>query len=238
MEENIAKVALVLVALIFTASNASAQTQTDTNCTTSPDFGAGRTTNCTSTTTTPPSSGGALEGINKALAANRAKAEAKRDQNAQQGPQAQLSQEAIKELLAEQKKERENKDTVDFIYCRQNPKGTITDYEEKQQTCADVIEYSKAFCLVNPEAERCTLAKSKAEVEKAFTSLVNDYNTDPRRNKKDTQMYFDSLFAKLTKWGCMSFPDMTLPQRDGTLHACPDAPEPAPVSVNAAPQTK
>jgi hypothetical protein len=161
------------------------------------------------------------------LAANRARAEAKRDQNAQQAQQGQLSQQAMKQLLAEEKKERENKDTVDFIYCRQNQKGSISDYEQKQKTCADVIEYTKAFCLVNPEVERCTLARSKAEVEKAFASLVDDYKTDPRRNKKDTQMYFDSLFAKLTKWGCMSFPDMTLPQRDGTSHQCPSAPEPA-----------
>jgi hypothetical protein len=236
MIENIAKVALVLVAVIFTASTASAQTQTDTNCTTSPDYGAGRTTNCTSTTTAPPS-GGVLEGINKALAANRAKAEARRDQGGvQQAPQ--LSPEAIKELLAEEKKEKESKETVDFIYCRQNPKGGITDFDGKPKTCADVIEYAKAFCLVNPGVERCTLAKSKAEVEKAFSVLSEDYKTDPRRNKKDAQMYYDSLFAKLTKWGCMSFPDMTLPQRDGTSHPCPDAPEPAPLHADAGPQNK
>ena len=88
MIENIAKVALVVVAVIFTASTASAQTQTDTNCTTSPDYGAGRSTNCTSTTKTePPPSGGALEGINKALAERRAKADANRNQNAQNAQQ-------------------------------------------------------------------------------------------------------------------------------------------------------
>jgi hypothetical protein len=150
----------------------------------------------------------------------------------------QLSPEAVKELLAEQKKERDAKDTVDYIYCRQNAKGSITDSEGKPRTCADVIEYTKAFCLVNPvltapwlpatpEAQRCALAKSKAQVEKAFATVADDYNHDPRRNKRDLQMYFDSLFATLTKWGCMSFPDMTLPQRDGGLHPCPDAPEPA-----------
>ncbi len=229
------KTTMLAIALFLTAVSAFGQeSTTNTDCNV-----YGQQVNCTSTTTTPPPpSGGALEGINKALAANRARAEAKRDQNAQQAQQAQLSQEAIKELLAEEKQERENKDTVDFIYCRQNPKGSITDYEEKQKTCADVIEYTKAFCLVNPDVERCTLAKSKVEVEKAFASLVNDYNTDPRRNKKDTQMYFDSLFAKLTKWGCMSFPDMTLAQRDGTLHPCPSAPESTPVSANAASQAK
>ncbi len=160
-----------------------------------------------------------------------------------------LSPEAVKELLAEEKKEKDAKDTVDYIYCRQNAKGSITDYEGKPKTCADVIAYTKAFCLVNPvltepwliatpEAERCALAKSKAEVEKAFATLADDYNHDPRRNKRDLQMYFDSLFSTLTKWGCMSFPEMTLPQRDGTLHPCPDAPEVPAVRAEAGRQTK
>ena len=190
--------------------------------------------------TEPPPSGGWLTGVNKALTANREKAEANRNQNAQNGQQApQLSAEAIKELLAEEKNERESKDTVDVIYCRQNPKGSITDFEGKLKTCAEVIAYTKAFCLVNPNAERCTLAKSKVEVEKAFSVLSEDYKTDPRRNKKDAQMYYDSLFAKLTKWGCMSFPDMILPpQRDGTSHPCPDAPEPAPLHADAGSQNK
>jgi hypothetical protein len=150
----------------------------------------------------------------------------------------QLSPEAVKELLAEAKKERDAKDTVDYIYCRQNANGSVTDSEGKTKTCTDVIAYTKAFCLVNPvmtapwlpatpEAERCSLAKSKAQVQKAFATLADDYNHDPRRNKRDLQTYFDSLFTILTKWGCMSFPDMILPQRDGTLHPCPDAPEPA-----------
>jgi hypothetical protein len=132
----------------------------------------------------------------------------------------QLSQEAIKELIEEEKKEKETKDTVDLIYCRQNPKASIGDSEGKPKTCADVIEYTKAFCLVNPQVERCTLAKSKVEVEKVFAALADDYNTDPRRQKRDVQMYFDSQFAKLTRWGCMSFPDLSLPQRDGTMHPC------------------
>ncbi|HET9803491.1 MAG TPA: hypothetical protein VFP96_09650 [Candidatus Acidoferrum sp.] len=223
MTAHIARAALVLIVVLFTSALLSAQTQTDTNCTTSPDYGAGRTTNCTSTTTAAPPSGGWLTGVNKALAANRAKAEANKDQKAQQG--GQLSPEAMKELLAEEKREREAKDTVDYIYCRQNANGTLTDFEGKPRTCAEVIAYTKAFCLVNPTVERCTLAKSKAEVEKAFSALSEDYKNDPRRNKRDVQMYFDSLFTKLIKWGCMSFPDMTLPQRDGTLHICPDAPD-------------
>ena len=225
------KAVTVGVALFLAAiSTFGQQSTTNTDCNVN-----GQQVNCTSTTTTPPPpSGGVLEGVTKTLADNRARAEARRDQSAQQ---AQLSEEAMREMLAEQEKEKENKDTVDFIYCRQNPSRDITNYEGKQEACADVIEYTKAFCLVNPDAERCTLAKSKTEVERAFASLVNEYNADPRRNKRDGQMYFDSLFAKLTRWGCMSFPDMTLPQRDGTLHPCPNAPE-APVSVDAASQTK
>src|SRR5579884_1806203 len=75
---------------------------------------------------------GALDAINKALADRRAKAEARREQNAQNVSQpAQLSPEAIKELLAEEKKEREAKETVDFIYCRQNPKSSITNSDGK-----------------------------------------------------------------------------------------------------------
>jgi len=152
---------------------------------------------------------------------------------------AKTSADAMKEVLAEQKKERDAKDTVDYLYCRQNPKGSIMDYQEKQRTCADVIAYTKAFCLANPVttepwlpvspegAERCSLARSKAEVDKKFAVLADDYSHDPRRNKRDGQNYFDSLFTTLTKWGCMSFPDMTLPQRDGTMHPCPDAPEPS-----------
>jgi hypothetical protein len=218
---------LIAVALIATAWPAFAQeSTTNTNCMVN-----GQTVNCTSTTTNPtPPSGGWLTGVNKALAANRAKAEANRDQgtqNPQQSPQ--ISPEAIKELLAEEKQERENKDTVDFIYCRQNPKAGVAGSEGKPRTCADVIEYTKAFCLVNPTLDRCALARSKAEVEKAFAVLAAHYNStgDKDRKRKDTQDYFDWEFAKLTRWGCMSFPDMTLPQRDGTLHPCPNAPETA-----------
>jgi len=181
----------------------------------------GKEVNCTSTSEHVPSWD---ETFNKWRNLGRRNS----DQPTNAAPSAsapQLSPEAIKELLAEEKKEREAKDTVDFIYCRQNPKGGITDSEGKLKACADVIEYTKAFCSVNPEVERCTLAKSKAEVEKAFAALVDEYNTNTHRNKNWEQAYFGEKFSKLTKWGCMSFPDMTLPQRDGTSHPCPNAPE-------------
>src|SRR6267378_6219299 len=152
MTTHITRAALVLIAFIFTTAISSAQTQTETNCTTSPDNGMSRTTNCTSTTTPPP--GGWLAGVNKALAENRAKTGATKDQTQQAG----LSAEAMKELLAEEKKERETKATVDYIYCRQNVNGSITDFEGNPRTCSDVIAYTKAFCLVNSDVERCTLA--------------------------------------------------------------------------------
>lgn len=136
-----------------------------------------------------------------------------------------LSPDAVKALFAEQKAARDAKETVDFLYCRQNLKGSVMDYEGKPRTCTDVVEYTKAFCLVNLEADRCKLARSKAEVEKAFASAIEDFKNDPRHTKKDTQGFYDEFFGKLTKWGCMSFPDMILPERDGTEHRCPDAPE-------------
>lgn len=209
------------------------QSTTDTNC-----YVNGQLVNCTSTTKTdPPPSGGAWEGISKALADRRAKAEANRNENAQNAQQSQLSVEAIKAILAEEKKEKEAKDTVDFIYCRQSPKSSIADSDGQPKTCADVIEYTKAFCSVNPDAERCTLAKSKAEVDKAFATLLNQYNSDNHRTRAWEQSYYGERFAKLTKWGCMSFPDMVLPERDGASHPCPNAPEP--ISLRAdAPQPK
>jgi len=228
------KTSLIAVALFLAAwPTLGQESKTHTNCYVNDQW-----IDCSSTTrTSPPPSGGFWGGLNKAMADRRAKADTNRDQNAQQAPQ--LSPEAIKELLAEEKKEREAKDTVDFIYCRQNPKSGITDSEGKRETCAEVIEYTKAFCSVNPEVERCNLAKSKAEVEKAFAALVDEYTTNTHRNRDWEQRYFAEKFAKLTKWGCMSFPDMTLPQRDGTLHACPSAPEPTSAHADAGPtQTK
>lgn len=135
-----------------------------------------------------------------------------------------LSPEAVKAFLAEEKATREAKDTVDFIYCRQNPKGNVTD-DEKQKACAEVIEYTKAFCSVKPAEDRCNLARSRDEVQKAFAALVDEYTTNTHKNRNWEQSYFSEKFAKLTKWGCMSFPDMVLPQKEGT-HPCPNAPEP------------
>jgi hypothetical protein len=130
----------------------------------------------------------------------------------------------VKAFLAEEKATRDAKDTVDFIYCRQNPKGSVAD-DGKQKPCAEVIEYTKAFCSVNPAEDRCNLARSREEVQKAFAALVDEYTTNTHKNRNWEQSYFSEKFVKLTKWGCMSFPDMVLPQKEG-MHACPNAPEP------------
>lgn len=220
---------ILLLALFVTAFPAFGQQSgtTDTNCQVN-----GSQINCTSQHV--PSWDETYNKYRNLLG----KRDSDQPKNAAPADAGQLSPEAIKELFAQEKQQREAKDTVDFIYCRQNPKSGITDSDGKPKTCADVIEYTKAFCLVNPELERCTLAKSKTEVQKAFAALAEDYNTDPRRKKKDVQEYFDSQFAKLTRWGCMSFSDMSLPQRDGTMHLCPDAPEPASIHAEPGPHTK
>ena len=130
---------------------------------------------------------------------------------------------AIKEIFAEQEREKEKTDTVIFLYCRANPQKDVTN-DGQRQSCTDVLEYTKAFCLVNTDDDRCTLAKSKAGVTEAFAKLSSEYrDEDPKQNKKSIQAYYDPLFRKLIKWGCMSFPDMTLTQRDGTPYPCPDA---------------
>jgi hypothetical protein len=197
----------------------------------SPAFGqqGGTTTTCNKGVgdqvvckTEETSSGGWLTGVNKALAANRAKADANRQQGPQNVQQSQLSPEAIKELFAQERQERDAKDTVDYIYCRQNPNNGITDSDGKPKTCADVIDYTKAFCAVNIEDGRCKLAKSRAEVLKAFASLLDGYNSEKHKDKEHP--YYAEQAAKLTRWGCMSFPDLVLPQIDGDTHSCPNAP--------------
>ena len=209
---------LIAAACFFTAWPVfGQQSTTNTNCT-----ATGSNVDCTSTTRQDAGGGGWLTGFNKALAANRAKAEANRQQAPVNVQQPQVSPEAIKELFAQVKQEKDAKDTVDFLYCRQNPKSGISDYEGKAKTCSEVIEYTKAFCALNIEDGRCKLAKSKAEVTKAFASLVDGWNSEKRKNKEHD--YYAEEFAKLTKWACMSFPDMVLPQIDGDTHFCPNAP--------------
>lgn len=193
------------------------QSTTNTNCMVN-----GQLVNCTSITNATQPTVGWLG----TLAAREKERQKQKDESASQpqtAQQSQISPEAVKELLTQEKAERDAKDTVDFMYCRQNPKASVTDSDGKAKSCSDVITYTKAFCSVNPNDDRCTLARSKAEVEQAFAAAAAAYTANKRR--AGNEEYFADKFAKLTKWGCMSFPDMVLPQRDGTMHPCPDAPE-------------
>jgi hypothetical protein len=232
------RLTVMTMALFLIAAQAFGQ-QSTTNCLVN-----GQWVNCTTTTTTT-TGGSILDSIANPTrtSADREKPDANQKQNLQSVQQSpQLSAEAIKELLAQEKMEREAEkeaqDTVDFIYCRRSPKGGLPDSDGKPRTCADVLEYTKAFCSVNPEKERCNLARSKAEVEKAFAALLDEYNKNAHRNGKWEQAYFGEKFDKLTKWGCMSFPDMTLPQRNGMSHPCPDASETAPLPADAGSKQK
>jgi hypothetical protein len=206
----IVKAILVVGAAVLLPLAASAQT-TNTNCNIN-----GQWVNCTSTTQPPPS-GGAAQGIKDALDAHAARVAA--------SAPARIAEEKLRQdqaTAAAAQKARNDKETAQFLYCRQNPsKETVVDGVTK--SCADFIEYEKASCLVNPGKDICNLARSKAEVEKAFADLTDKFHSD-HPNRRSTQLYYESLYAKTTRWACMSFPDMTVPQWGGGQHACPDAP--------------
>jgi|SRR5580704_9221061 hypothetical protein len=201
--------ATLIVGAVFLPVVASAQT-TNTNCNIN-----GQWVNCTSTTQPPPS-GGAAQGIKDALDAHAARVAA--------SAPARVEQEKLRQqqAAAAAQKAQDDKETAQFLYCRQNPnKETAVDGVTK--SCAEFIEYEKASCLVNTKKDICNLAKSKAEVEKAFSDLSDKFHSD-HPNRHSTQMYYESLYAKTTRWACMSFPDMTVPQWGGGQHPCPDAP--------------
>ena len=137
----------------------------------------------------------------------------------------QPSPEAIK--VADERAEKHTLAVVNYVYCRQHKDETVNDFNGQPKTCAQVIEYTKTYCTTDPSESVCKLARSRAEVEKSFADLTEDFRTDPRRNKKDAQMWYEAEFARRIKWGCMSYPDMILPKWGGGTCACPDAPEPS-----------
>jgi hypothetical protein len=153
--------------------------------------------NCTSKTTAPPPT--FLDQLHKTTADLRA-----RQAQAQETNRARQAEAKTKQAL-------ENYAEVNMVYCKQNPSGSVTTSEGKDRPCADELAYEKAFCVVNPAADRCNLPASEAEVEKAFTDLAEKYKNDPGAKKRATQMYYESLYLKLREWGCRSFPEMTLP---------------------------
>jgi hypothetical protein len=201
MQITVLAVGLVIASSAF----GQAQSTTDTNCNVN-----GQQVNCTSRTTAPPPDPWA--NFNKTLTDNRARAEANRNRQAQAQAQANTS--------AEAKQEVENHAKVNIAYCRENPAGSVTSEDGQAKPCADELAYEKAFCSVKPDADRCQLLVSRAELEKQFADLAEKYKYDPRANKKDCKAYYDSLFAKLRSAACVSYPDMQTPLRDGTLQPC------------------
>ena len=188
------------------------QSTTNTDCNVN-----GQQVNCTSTTTTQaPPSGGAVAGVNKALAANRERADANRALRAQQAQQAKAP--------AELKLAQENRSVVNIVYCKQNAAGSVSLGDGHVKPCTDELAYSKTECTVNPSIDFCKLFMSHADMEKAFADLAEEFKYDPRAKKHDCQMYYDSLFQAQTRWACSRFPETKWPLRDGTSHPCPNAP--------------
>jgi hypothetical protein len=196
---------------LIAVSACAQQSTTNTDCNVN-----GQQVNCTSTTTTPPPpSGGALEGFNKAMAADRERADADRALRAQQAQQAKAD--------AELKQAQENRAVVNVVYCRQNATGSVTTGDGQVKSCTDELAYARAECSVNPAIDLCKLFMSHAEMEKAFADLAEKYRSD-HPNRHSNQMYYDSLFQTQRKWACLSFPESKWPVRDGSYQPCPNAP--------------
>src|ERR1700691_271019 len=206
------KTTSVAIAFLLIAGSAFAQqSTTNTDCNIN-----GQQVNCKSTTTTsPPPSSGALTGVNKAMADNRERADANRALRAQQAQQAKAD--------AELKHAQENRAVVNIVYCRQNVTGSVTTGDGQVKSCTDELAYAKAECTVNPAIDLCKLFMSRAEMEKTFADLAEEYRND-HPNRHSNQMYYDSLFQTQRKWACLSFPKTKWPLRDGTYQPCPNAP--------------
>jgi len=129
--EKLMKATMLVLGLFLAATPAMSQqsgtTQAETKTHCDDD---GISLNCTATTEAVPPD---------PLAVFLKNWSTRQRQNAPQA-QDQLLADAIKALMAEEQKQRDNKATVDLLYCRQNPKGSITDYDGKPKACADVIE--------------------------------------------------------------------------------------------------
>jgi len=188
------KTTSVAIAFLLIAGSAFAQqSTTNTDCNIN-----GQQVNCKSTTTTsPPPSSGALTGVNKAMADNRERADANRALRAQQAQQAKAD--------AELKHAQENRAMVNIVYCRQNVTGSVTTGDGQVKSCTDELAYAKAECTVNPAIDLCKLFMSRAEMEKTFADLAEEYRND-HPNRHSNQMYYDSLFQTQRKMGLLKFP--------------------------------
>ena len=134
-----------------------------------------------------------------------------------EGAHPQVAAQSVRSLLHEAK--------VNILYCRQNPTGSVITNGGQTKSCSGELAYLRAFCALNPASELCTLPDGavamQKDFQKQFDDLAEKYKYDPRRNKHDCQMYYDSLFETLRKRACMSFPEMKWPVRDGTYLSCP-----------------
>ncbi|HEY0703112.1 MAG TPA: hypothetical protein VGD60_10120 [Candidatus Acidoferrales bacterium] len=203
------KTVLAIALLLIADATFCQQNTTNTDCEVN-----GQHVNCTSTTTnsTPPG-GGALAGVNKAMAANRERVDANRARRAQLAQQSNAN--------ADLKQAEENRVLVNIVYCRQNATGSVTAGDGQVKSCPDELAYAKAGCAVMPAMDLCKVFMSRAQVEKMFADLAEKFRNDPRAKKHDCQMYYDSLFRTQTKWACLSFPETKWPLRDGTYQPCP-----------------
>jgi len=206
------KSAVMGLAISLIAMSAFAQqSTTNTDCNIN-----GQQVNCTSTTTTPPPpTGGALAGVNKALADSRERADANRVLRAQQ--------DQASKAASEMKQTQENRAVVNIVYCRQNPTGNVTTGNGQVRSCPDELAYAKTECTINTDLDLCKIFMSRAGMEKAFAALAEQYAND-HPNKHSNQMYYDSLFQAQRKWACLSFPELKWPMRDGSYQPCSSAP--------------
>jgi len=186
MIKKIAKVALILTFIIFTASAVSAQTQTDTNCTTSPDYGVGRTTNCTSTSTpTGPTA-------------------------AQVEQQKQLNQNmsqlggAIGMAIARKRaaNDREKSDIAGVMFCRLHPVNGTWKFDGKNpQPCSAVEDNVLVYCATNRKKQFCKdyakLAPTPANAVTASAPVVTAQPTQRQPLSADEQARLDETYCRM-----------------------------------------
>ena len=145
-----------IASMLIAAAACAQQSTTNTDCNVN-----GQQVDCTSTTTTPPPpSGGALEGINKAMAANR--------DGLKLTLQCVLSRLNRLRPRPRQSKRRKTMPWSILSTVDKTATGSVTTGDGQVKTCTDELAYSKAECTVNPTMDLCKLFMSHAEMEKSF----------------------------------------------------------------------
>ncbi len=146
MIKKIAKVALVLVTMIFTASTAIAQTTTNTNCTATSTGGSSTNVDCTSTSSTAPTA-----------ADNAAAMEQARKNGEEAGKALATPFVALGQVMARKRaiQQQEKNDLVAVVYCRQNPSGSWAFSGKAPMPCATLEKNVVAYCTVNAKTPIC-----------------------------------------------------------------------------------